>query len=143
MTILLAFKSIEFLNVKAFLIRQNRGDSLLMFPFKHILILLALVGCALALKCYSGATRNKEKAPKTTLECNKIKYCMKETKKSGKDSTHTYGCPFSATDCMKIGCETKNDVTRCCCNKDLCNGSRSLPVFLSFMPLILVKFILY
>ncbi|CAJ0598132.1 unnamed protein product [Cylicocyclus nassatus] len=113
-----------------------------MFSLKYLIIVLALVGCALALKCYYGTTKNKDKPPKSTTECTKIKYCGKETKKSGKDRIHEYGCPLEATFCMKEGCETKNDVTRCCCKKDLCNGSNTLPVLLSFIPLIVTKMIL-
>ncbi|CAJ0598133.1 unnamed protein product [Cylicocyclus nassatus] len=109
-----------------------------MFSLKYLIIALALVGCALALKCYTGSTKNKDKPPKKTTECN-TNYCMKESWKSGKDNIHTYGCPNFATDCMMIGCETKKDVTTCCCNKDLCNGSSTLPVLLSFIPLIVTK----
>ncbi|CAJ0598135.1 unnamed protein product [Cylicocyclus nassatus] len=112
-----------------------------MFSVKHSVILIALVAFSLALKCYTGYTKNKDKT-KETVDCPTAGYCYKKTEKSGKDDIHTYGCAWTQ-DCPKLGCTTVNKITKCCCNRDLCNGSTPLLLIISFAPFIVVRFIFY
>ncbi|RCN48124.1 hypothetical protein ANCCAN_05809 [Ancylostoma caninum] len=103
-------------------------------------LLLAMISCTVAIRCYKGYTYDKEK-PSMTMDCPMSRYCTKTVSKLGKQDMNTYWC--DAGICSKDGC-TKgiNDDVNCCCSKDLCNTSSRTYAFLAILPVVMLKIFL-
>ncbi|CAJ0598151.1 unnamed protein product [Cylicocyclus nassatus] len=117
-----------------------------MSPLMSTAILITLVTCAFALKCYSGTASGNDK-PSNQLDCPPTaKYCMAATV-AGNQDAHTHGCETGLL-CKKDGCETANLITTCCCTTDLCNegvnsGSKPIPAVFFLLSIIIAKLIVY
>ncbi|XGW26961.1 hypothetical protein V3C99_007496 [Haemonchus contortus] len=108
-----------------------------MTSIRQVVFFISVFTTVATLKCYSDVV-NGDDMPVGTTNCTLSKYCAKDIVEGGGLSLKTYGC--GTLQCSANGCTSpSNGITTCCCDKDLCNTSSTLSLFLTFIAVIVAK----